>query len=228
MSAVLESLPAPSSEPGPRLRSLDDLLESLGGIPASRIPLVPNFGHSDEADVRRWLEAEGRLFELYDGVLVEKPMGLYESVLAGVLVQLLRNYLDAHPLGTVSVPDGAMRVAPGQVRFPDVAFISRERFVEWGRRRDWLLHCAPDLAVEILSPANTPAEMERKIRDYFAGGTRLVWLLDPAARTARVFTSPDAPREIGPSGELDGGGVLPGFRLSLVEWFARADGDLHP
>jgi Uma2 family endonuclease len=55
---------------------------------------------------------------------------------------------------------------------------------------DPIFSVVPDLAVEILSPSNTVREMERKLREYFTAGTRLVWIVDPATSTARVYTSP--------------------------------------
>jgi Uma2 family endonuclease len=81
---------------------------------------------------------------------------------------------------------------------------------------------APDLAVEILSASNTEAEMRRKVREYFEAGSRLVWLVDPESRTARVFTGPELFSIVAEGGELDGGPVLPGFRVSLRQWFERA------
>jgi Uma2 family endonuclease len=80
---------------------------------------------------------------------------------------------------------------------------------------------APDLAVEILSESNTVGEMERKVRDYFFAGTRLVWYIDPRRRSVRVYTNPDQCVELGERQTLDGGAVLPGFSLPLAQLFAR-------
>jgi Uma2 family endonuclease len=81
---------------------------------------------------------------------------------------------------------------------------------------------APDLAVEVLSEGNTEAEMERKLREYFDAGVLLVWYVDPEARTVRVYTSPGEARLLGEEDTLDGGSVLPGFRLSIRGWFEEA------
>src|SRR5206468_1626606 len=78
-----------------------------------------------------------------------------------------------------------------------------------------ILDRAPDLAVEVLSKGNTRAEMDRKLREYFAAGVRLVWLIDPKTRTARVHTSPEEMTRLGEGDTLDGGDVLPGFALPL-------------
>ena len=49
-----------------------------------------------------------------------------------------------------------------------------------------------------------------------------MWEVDPVKRAARAYTAPDRYTEVGEDGELDGGDVLPGFRVSLRQWFARA------
>jgi Uma2 family endonuclease len=77
------------------------------------------------------------------------------------------------------------------------------------------------LAIEVLSKSNTKAEMERKLREYFRAGVQLVWLIDPKTRTAQVYTSPTSMKRIGKDQVLDGGEVVPGFKLSLQKLFAR-------
>jgi hypothetical protein len=62
------------------------------------------------------------------------------------------------------------------------------------------------------------------LAEYFAAGTRLVWYIDPPTRTAQVFTGVDQCTAIGESDVLDGGDVLPGFRVRLGDVFARAVG----
>jgi Uma2 family endonuclease len=79
------------------------------------------------------------------------------------------------------------------------------------------------LAVEVLKRKNTVSEMARKRQDYFAAGVRLVWEIDPLGRTANVYTSPTDVTALGLDDTLDGGDVLPGFRLPLRELFAELD-----
>lgn len=72
---------------------------------------------------------------------------------------------------------------------------------------------APDLAVEILSPDDRMTRVNRKLRVYLRSGVRLVWLIDPERRTVTVL-SPSAPaRTLREQDELDGGDVLPDFRV---------------
>jgi Uma2 family endonuclease len=205
----------------PAMETVADLLDRLG-VPPDRIRLHPAPGTATEADVLAAIEGEKRLCELVDGVLVEKPMGFYESVLAGILIGFLRAFLEQHDLGILSVPDGTVRLVPGLVRIPDVAFFSWDRFPNRELPAEAIPDLAPDLAVEVLSEGNTEAEMERKLREYFGAGVRLVWYLDPRTRTAQVFTSPNNAHLVLEDDALDGGAVLPGFRPTLRELFDRA------
>ena len=204
------------------LDTLDDLLKRLGRVPLHRIRLHPPPGTATEADVLIYPHGEKHLCELVDGVLVEKPMGYYESLLAGILIHLLRIFLDSHDLGIVLAPDGALRLAPGLVRIPDVCFISWERFPNRELPAEPIPDLAPDLAVEVLSEGNTEAEMERKLQEYFSAGARVVWYVEPEPRTVRVYTSPSDVRLLGEAETLDGGTVLPGFQLKIRELFDRA------
>jgi Uma2 family endonuclease len=65
--------------------------------------------------------------------------------------------------------------------------------------------------------------MAVKRQDYFTAGVQLVWEIDPAARTATVFTSPTAATRLGPAEALQGGEVLPEFVLPLAQLFAELD-----
>src|SRR4051812_33822569 len=90
-----------TSESPPPVISLAELVHRLGDIPLERIPAVPHPGSATEADVLRRPGGEKRLYELVDGVLVEKPMGFYESILAAFLISRLEAYLQSNPIGLV-------------------------------------------------------------------------------------------------------------------------------
>jgi Uma2 family endonuclease len=168
-----------------------DLLVYLGDIPPARIRLRPPPGTATEQDVLDVQARTDRLCELVDGVLVEKAMGFRESFLAITLSAILWGFVQPRKLGVVTGADGMMRLASGLVRIPDVAFVSWERLP--GRRipSEPIPHLAPDLAVEVLSPGNTPGEMARKRQEYFAAGVQLVWIVDPVTRTVAVYTAPN-------------------------------------
>ena len=210
-------------QPSKRIDTLADLLEALGGIAPDRVRLRPAPGTATKQDVLEAERTENRLCELVSGVLVEKPMGYRESILALALGSWLRAFVEKNNLGLVSGPDGMTELFPGLVRIPDVAFAS------WGRIPGGVVpsepipELTPDLAVEVLSQSNTPAEMDRKRAEYFEAGVKLVWIVDPDARTVSVSSSPGKGVLLGASGMLDGGDVLPGFTLRLADLFAELD-----
>ena len=129
---------------------LDDLHQRLGEISAERIRLSPPPGYATEEDVLRIHAQEGVLCELDDGVLVEKAMGWYESILAGLILTEIRLYLRDHPLGQVLASDGILKFLPGKVRIPDVSFISWGRFPDSKLPRRPIPMLIPDLVVEVL------------------------------------------------------------------------------
>lgn len=205
------------------LVTIRDLLEHLGDIAPDRVRLRPFPGTATEADLIEANDRKETIYELVDGVLVEKGMGYSESVLALVLAASLRAFVLPGNPGVISGADGMMRLFPGLVRGPDVAYASWDRIP--GRRfpTDPIAGFAPDLAVEVLSPGNTAAEMARKRREYFEAGVRLVWEVDPASRTVAVFDAPERSTLLDESRTLDGGQVLPGFALPLAELFTELD-----
>ena len=166
---------------------------------------------------------EDRLYELEDGVLVEKAMGWQEAVLATWISAEIAAYLKTHDLGQVMGADGPLKILPGKVKLPDVSFIGWHRFPKTPLGRRPIPALVPDLAIEVLSDTNTKREMDRKLKQYFQAGVSLVWYIDPETRSARVFTSPTDVTELDEDGLLDGGHVLPGFQLSLRWLFERAD-----
>jgi Uma2 family endonuclease len=194
----------------------------LGCVPLERIRIHPAPGTATEADVLAALEGEGMSCELVDGVLVEKAMGYYESWLAVVLLGVLARYMEEHDLGIVLGEAGALKLAPELVRIPDVSFLSWDRFPNRELLPEPIPALAPDLAVEVWSRSNTEAEMERKLEEYFTAGARLVWYVYPETRSAKVYTSAQQFRVLHEDDVLDGGDVLPGFRLTIRDWFERA------
>ncbi|MBL8864031.1 MAG: Uma2 family endonuclease [Gemmataceae bacterium] len=169
----------------------------------------------------RFLESvDKRIYELVDGTLVEKAMGMRESLLAAFIIQQLRNHIQSTDLGLVSGADGPYRMLHGNVRYPDVGYIPWESIEgdELPDEKIWSI--TPALAVEVMSESNTEAEIQRKMGELFARGCQLIWVIDPPTRTARAFTSPKKVKVVEPSGDLDGGKVLPGFRLPLASVFA--------
>jgi Uma2 family endonuclease len=207
------------------IKPLSQIVSDLGNVPLERVHLPQPWREIEEHD---WLRLPDRQrYELVDGILVEKPMGFYETRVGFILGIFLEEFARAHALGIVVVEPGSVRVA-GHIRLPDVAFFAWGNLPERRVPRVAILDIAPDLAVEVLSPSNTAGEMARKRGEYFRAGTRLVWEIEPELRQIRVYTDVDASATIGIDDTLTGEPVLPGFSLSVRELFERVDGVSQP
>ena len=204
----------------PQSDSLADMLHRLGDVPLDRVLAPPAPGTATRDDVLRLCDGDfKRLCELVDGVLVEKAMGQRESRLAMWLAIQIGKYLETNNLGILTGADGPYSLEDDQIRFPDVAFIAWEDIPPDADPNtpmpDWTI----SLAVEAISPGNTRGEMKRKLKDYFAAGVELVWYLYPIERVVRVYTSELDCQTLTDADDLDGGDVLPGFRVSVQELF---------
>lgn len=166
---------------------------------------------------------DSKHYELVRGVprVCEPPGGLHGR-LAGKIAARLLDHVERLGLGTVLVESGyVLRRGPDTVRGPDVSFISVTRLPP-DQIPEQFIPGAPDLAVEILSPTSRWSEVEEKVADYLAGGTRLVWVVEPRERRVVVRYPDRPPRTLTAGDVLDGEDVVPGFALALADLFAKA------
>ena len=211
----------------PGTETLADVVERLGDVPLDRILWNPRPGTATEDDALRLIDGEPkRLVELVDGILVEKAMGYREGLLAMTFGSILLAFVRSRNLGVVGAPDSLMRLRSGRDRMPDISFTAWPNLPTKDAHLKSVAAFAPDLAVEIHSASNRPGEIAEKRREYFAAGTQLVWEIDPDARTVTVFTDPTTHTVLTAADTLDGGNVLPGFTLLLVDLFN--DPQLNP
>ena len=202
-----------------RFRNMDDVLRSLGGIPPSRVRMDPPPGAATIRDLIRLWKAEGRMCELVDGTLVEKPMAIPESHIAGLIQTAINIYLAANKIGFTTGEQGMLKLVKGLVRAPDVASVSWDQLPQPKLPRDPIQSLYPDLAVEVYSKGNTRKEMARKRREYFRAGCRLVWIVYPRSETVDVYTDPEHYTTLSDADTINGGDVLPGFRLTVRSVF---------
>ncbi|MFN8513901.1 MAG: Uma2 family endonuclease [Thermomicrobiales bacterium] len=167
-------------------------------------------------------EKPGIRYELVSGELIEVPGASIEhAFLAKHVVKLLDSVVETHDLG-IAVGDGAaflLRRHPDLLRIPDAAFISWDRLPDRKLPRSFV-HLIPDLAVEIVSPNDRANEISEKVHEYLDAGTSLVWILWPRRRMVSVYEPDRDIRELGADDYLDGGDVLPGFRVLVADIFA--------
>lgn len=166
-------------------------------------------------------DVPGKRLELVRGELVEMPgaTALHGDIV-WVITSLLKAFVRLHKLGRVYGDAVSYIVArdPDIVRIPDVSFIARERVPAEGVP-DTYWPFAPDLAVEVVSAGDRRQKIYAKVQDYLASGTRMVWVAWPSTRTVIAHGADGAVRRYGPDDELDGGDVLPGFRVRVADLF---------
>ena len=164
-------------------------------------------------------------FELVNGTLVERNMGLESSEIAGRILVLLGMFLRTSSLGRLFVPDAGFQCFaddPNKVRRPDVSFVRTGRLPGnkapkgWGR-------IAPDLVVEVISPNDIADEVEEKVSEWLGAGVTLVWVVYPGTRTVRIHRPRSSPHgrvsDLTDADTLSGEDVLPGFSCMVRELF---------
>ena len=169
------------------------------------------------ADQLLHLSIPDKRVELVRGVLVvREPPGYRHGRITAELAFQLAHYVKTKGIGQVVVGDAGFQVAshPDTVRGPDIAFIHAERVPD--AQTPGFPRLGPDLVVEVLSPHDRPGETLAKVGDWLDAGTRVVWVIDPERRLARVYRHDGSETSLNEDGQLDGEDVLPGFSCRLI------------
>lgn len=170
------------------------------------------------------LPANGMRRELVQGELREMtPAGYNHGRMAMKIGSLLSVYVEEQHLGEVCAAETGFVLAnnPDTVRAPDCAFVSRTRAQAVGDGMGFFLG-APDLVVEVISPPDTYTEVENKVEDWLAAGTRIVVVVNPRNRTLKVYRTPTDVKVLTVEDTFDGEDVVPGFQLPLRRLFPDA------
>lgn len=162
------------------------------------------------------------LFEVVNGVRVEKPMGVYEQYIALRLGRFLAASWDAAGLGRALVETDFRMPGTTNMRKPDAAFVSVQRWPgPIPRARAWPV--APDLAVEVVSPTDAMFDVIDKLHEYFRCGVAQVWLVFSNVEQVYVYTSPAAVRILSRADTLTADDLLPGLCVPVADLFPPAE-----
>jgi Uma2 family endonuclease len=136
--------------------------------------------------------------------------------------QRINRSLDAHVLdhglGEVYNEYGyVLESDPATVRAPDLSFVRTDRLNESSDEGYFV--GVPDLAIEIVSPNDRASEVREKVQEYLHAGTRMVVVADPQKRSVTVFRPGCAVRALTLDGVLEGGDVVPGWKLPVRDIF---------
>ncbi len=158
-------------------------------------------------------------YELVDGRVIRmSPVGWQHGVIVGRLLGMLVSHLRGRNAGEAVTEVGfTLRTNPDTVRGPDVAFVRQERVPRETLRTFWM--GGPDVAMEVMSPGDTPKEMDVKVAEYLSAGVSAVVVIDPDVSTVTLH-EPGGLRYISRRGEeLDLSDVIPGFRCTVDDIF---------
>ncbi len=148
-------------------------------------------------------------------ILVREPPGYRHAYVAARLLVAIANHVNAQALGIVLAAESGFTLFrnPDTVRAPDVAFIRAERVP--AESMNTYPEFAPDLAVEVLSPSDRTGKVLSNVGDWLDAGARLVWVVDPVRRVARVYRADGSVSSLSAADTLDGEDVLPELRIAV-------------
>jgi Uma2 family endonuclease len=146
--------------------------------------------------------------------------GLSEMHLAGLIFAEVKK----RKLGVMFSSDTGflLKRNPDTVRCPDIAFVRKERLPLSYAKEGGYVVGAPDLAVEIQSPSQSPADLEKKVRQYLEAGGHTVWVIHLRRREARIYRRSGEIEKIDAAGFLEAPEILPGVRIALRDIFETA------
>lgn len=164
---------------------------------------------------------DGFRYELVQGDLIRmSPAGDEHGRVTMNLAGPLHRHVLANKLGVVYAAETGFKLEsdPDTVRAPDIAFVSNERLAATGTPRSYR-ECAPDLAVEVVSPGDTVAGVDAKVGQWLDAGARMVWIVSPKRRTVTVYHPPIGSVVLTEMDTLNGSDVVPGFKIAVAELF---------
>jgi len=167
--------------------------------------------------------SDEKCYEVVNGELIDMGnSGALHGYTRSILVMALMNYILPRRLGIILDSSTAFTMKNGNKRSPDISFVSKEKLQGLEELPEGFLDGAPDLAIEVLSPNNTIAEIDQKIVEYFENGSRLVWVVNLKLPHVLVYRSAQEPdRLLKQSDSLDGEEVICGFTMPLSDLFQK-------
>jgi Uma2 family endonuclease len=167
------------------------------------------------------------LYELIDGELVEREMGVKSSEVGRRVNHFIDAVVIANDLGETMQSDGGLKCFqdvfpndPGRVLYPDGCFFSRARFPD-GLPDVSFMTEPPDMVLKVASPNEKAVKLDQKAEWYFRAGVQSVWIAFPGTRTIWVRHPDRQDSTFGPGDMVEDRRVLPGFAVPIDQLFPR-------
>jgi Uma2 family endonuclease len=166
------------------------------------------------------LPRDGYKRELLNGEIITSPAGFDHGRRIMRFSTVFAAFVYQHNLGEVFDGQTGFRMSNGDVLSPDISFVSRARMLQTGQRDEGFFEGSPDLAIELLSPGDSPKRLKEKLAQYFENGTRLAWVMDSRRRIVSAHHGLERAAVLEETDELSGEDVVHGFRIAVAAVFA--------
>ena len=160
--------------------------------------------------------------ELVDGRIVPlRPRERVHGKPEARLTSRLLNFVESHDRGEVLAGEIGIYIRrnPDTVRAADIVFISHGRMARC--KSEGYLDVAPEIVVKVLSPKDRPADLAKKIQDYFSAGVDRVWVLDSRQHCISMYRSLSEVQELRPGDILTEEDLLPRLRFAVGDLFDK-------
>ena len=161
---------------------------------------------------------DGNKYELVDGEILVSPAGMRHSEVSTNIIAIIWEFLQKNPIGKVYTSDVGIVFPSGNVRSPDVTYVSNAK-LPGGESPETFCELIPDLAVEVLSPSDSLKQLGRKIGEFLENGVPIVWLVDPARQTVTIYRSLTETQQLTLKDTITAEPVLPGFSVPISRFF---------
>jgi len=185
--------------------------------------IVPSARLSDDEFLAFCQANEPYQFEMNERgeILVAAPSGMKGGNLEGYVFSKLDDWVERTGNGFAVNSNAGFRLPDTSLRLPDAAWISSERWnsLTPAQQEKFGQFC-PDFVVEVRSPTDRAATVEKKMLKWMANGAQLAWLIDPIRKLAVIYR-PGQPPETKLRPEfLEGDAPVQGFRLKMERFWA--------
>lgn len=180
-------------------------------------PTKPTAPPLTPADVARLSDEHGKLYELVNGNLVEKPMSMQANWVTGQITFLLKSAYPASKAHVFVEQPTYCFPNTNTGRRPDVALVWTNR--PGAALVDEELFIAPDLVVEVVSPTNRYRDLLDRVDEYLKAGVPIVWVVDPVLRSTHVYHRDGSVLLLHDTDIMKDEPLLPGLELRIADFF---------
>lgn len=150
-------------------------------------------------------------------ILVMTPAGSKTSKMNSRITRFLDAWAEEDGRGVAFDSNGGFTLPDGSMRAPDAAWVELKKW-ESLSAEDQARYApiCPDFVIELRSQSDSLPELEAKMKQWIANGTKVAWLIDPEQRTVSIYRPDDQPEVLVHPSSVQGDGIVAGFELVMA------------